>query len=57
MRFQIVWAVIGVLVAVILLVFSKFVRAIFRESIVHPHHHCEIEVGRDKVTVRKIEHP
>ena len=55
MRVQIILASLAVLGAIIALIFSKFVRAVVRESIVHPHHHCEIEVDRGKVSHRKIE--
>jgi len=55
MRFQIILMCGGAIVAIVALLLSRFARAVFRETILRPHQHCEIQVHPDKVLVKKIE--
>ena len=56
MRFQLILMGIGLVVAFAAILFSKYVRAVFKESIRHPREECEIEVNRNKVSVKGTEH-
>lgn len=55
MRFQIILMGAGLVVAIIAFLSSKYVRAVFKESISHPRDKCEIEVDRTKVSVKRTE--
>ncbi len=57
MRFQVILMFAAVVVAVIVLLSSKFVRAVAKEAILRPRHHCEIEVQGDKVSVQTTPRP
>jgi hypothetical protein len=46
---------VGVVVAIIALLSSKYVRAVCREAIFHPHKHCEIHIHDEGVSIKRIE--
>jgi hypothetical protein len=45
----------GVVIAIVALLSSKFVRAICREAIFHPRQRCEIQARGGKVSVKRGE--
>jgi uncharacterized membrane protein len=55
MRFQVILVGSALVVAVVAFLSSRYVRAVFKESIVHPRDRCEIEVDRTKVSVTRTE--
>jgi hypothetical protein len=55
MNIDIILMGVGVVVAIIALLSSKFVRAVCRETIFHPHKHCEIQVHDEGVSIKRIE--
>jgi hypothetical protein len=57
MRFQVILMFAAVLVTVIVLLSSRFVRTITKESILRPRDRCEIEVQGDKVSVKTTPPP
>ena len=57
MRFQIFAMAAGVLVAIVALLFSKYVRAVTKESIARPRDRCEIEIADGNVSVKSSEPP
>jgi hypothetical protein len=57
MRFQVILMFAAVIVAVIVLLSSRFVRTVSKEAILRPRHHCDIEVQGDKVSVKTTPRP
>jgi hypothetical protein len=57
MRFQIILMFAAIVVAVIVLLSSRFARTVFKEAILRPRHHCDIEVQGDKVSVKTSPRP
>ena len=57
MRSQLILMFAAVVVAVIVLLSSRFVRTVFKEAILRPRNHCDIEVQGDKVSVKRTPRP
>ncbi len=55
MRFQILVMAAAIIVAVIALLFSKYVRAVTKESFIRPRERCEIEIADGNVSVKRSE--
>jgi len=55
MRFQIILMGSALIVAIVALLGSRFVRVVVKESIVHPRDQCEIQVDRTRVSVKSTE--
>lgn len=53
MRSEIILMGIAVAVAIVALLSSKFVRAICREAIFHPHHHCKIRIHDKGLSIKR----
>lgn len=57
MRQELIWMVLVIVAVLVALFFSKTVRAMFRETLVHPKQTCDIAVTENKVTVTARKKP
>lgn len=55
MRFQLFFMLGAVVVAAIVFLSSKFVRAVCKEAILRPRHRCEIQAHGDEVVIKRID--
>ena len=55
MRFQIIVMAASVVVTVIALMFSKYVRTVAKESVLRPRERCDIEIADGNVSVKRSE--
>lgn len=53
MELQIILMCAALLLGIVALLSSKFVRAVFKRSILYPRHRCELEVSRGSVMLKK----
>ena len=51
MKQELIWLLLVMGIAAVALLCSKTVRAMFRETLVHPKQACDIAVTKNKVTV------
>jgi hypothetical protein len=51
MKQELIWLVLVIVGGLVALFFSKTVRAMFREALVHPKQTCDIAVTENRVTV------
>jgi hypothetical protein len=47
----------AVALAIIALLSSRFVRAVCKEAILYPYHHCKIHIHQDKVLIKRAKQP
>ena len=55
MRFQLFFMLGAVVLSIIVLLSSKFVRALCSEAILRPRHRCEIQTHGDEVLIKRID--
>ena len=55
MKLEIILMGIAVVVAIVALLSSKFVRVVCQEAIFHPRYHCKIQVHSEGVSIKRAE--
>lgn len=53
MKLQIILMSAALLLGLVALLSSKFIRAVFKRSILYPRHRCELEVSRGNVMLKQ----